>query len=158
MKGIASKFIQQGNKSIIYHHVYYLSGHFFIYKWGYLDFFKCLTILSSVCNSPVSHTPGYYLEEPLGGGPNMLARSFEPRIIWISWGLGNHLAIKVYFIRTLKCMQPCTSTHMATHRERERERERERPIICQTKVETYMRILIRSITTKQIVSSILYNF
>ena len=30
MKGIASKFIQQGKKGIIYHHVYYLSGHFYL--------------------------------------------------------------------------------------------------------------------------------
>ena len=46
---------------------------YILYKQGYLDIFEYLTI-------PLS----YYKNESLGSGPNVLARSFEPNILWIS--------------------------------------------------------------------------
>ena len=52
--------------------------NFFIDKQWYPNLFKYLTILSSVCNHPVSHALGYYREESYGGGPKMLARDFGP--------------------------------------------------------------------------------
>ena len=57
-------------------------------KWGYLDstpkLFKYLTIPSSVYSPLISHTLSYYREESLRGGPKMLVRDFESRILWIS--------------------------------------------------------------------------
>lgn len=61
--------------------VYYLGTNaFFLYKYGYLDFFEYLIILSSMCNPPVSYTPYYYENESLEGGFKMLTQDFEPKI------------------------------------------------------------------------------
>ena len=60
---------------------------FFVFFWNnqwYLDLFKYLTILLDMYSPPIPHIPGYYKEESIKDGPNVLARGFKLRISWIS--------------------------------------------------------------------------
>ena len=64
---------------------YYTRQYFFFWNnQRYLDLFKYLTILLDMYSPPIPHITGYYKEESIKDGSNVLARGFKLRISWIS--------------------------------------------------------------------------
>ena len=64
--------------------IIHVNTFFFWNNQRYLDLFKYLTILLDMYSPSIPHIPGYYKEESIKDGSNVLARGFKLRISWIS--------------------------------------------------------------------------